>query len=64
MDKINHLVKPALLNSQKYHYNEILFGPMKGVIVTECELELEEVFGESNNEYTMSFLFLSELNHF
>ncbi len=48
MDKIDHLVKPALLNSQNYHDNEILFGPMKRVIVTECELELEEVFGESN----------------
>ncbi len=53
MDKIYFLVKradEALLNSQKLLDDEDLFGSMRGVTLSDCELELDEVFGDSNTE--------------
>ncbi len=71
MDKIYFLVhcaNEALLNSKKSRDDENLFGLMKDVTVVNCELELEEVFGEANTERQDEmlrnvFLFLSFLIH-
>ncbi len=51
IDKIFFLVKhtgKALIESQNLLDDEELFGPVKGVMIADCDLELDEVFGESN----------------
>lgn len=53
VDKIYFLVRcadEALLRSQKCLDDEGLFGPMKGVMVSDYDLKLDQVFGEPNPE--------------
>ncbi len=53
MDKIYFLVKyadKALLNSQKLLDDKDLFGSMRVVTLSDCEFDLDDVFGDSNTE--------------
>ncbi len=40
----------ALNDSQLLHDDQDLFGSMRGVILSDCEEELDEFFGETNTE--------------
>ncbi len=40
----------ALIDLQKFLYNDNLFGPMEQVILADYEQELDEVFGDTNTE--------------
>ncbi len=53
MDKIYFLenrADEALLDSQKFLDEEDFFGSMRGVILSDCKKELDELFGETNTE--------------
>ncbi len=53
VDKIYFLVKQAdeaLLDPQKVLDDKDLFWSMRGVILSDCEQELDDVFGETNTE--------------
>ncbi len=53
MDKIYFLVKQAddaLCDSQFLLDDQDLFGSMRGVVLSDCTEELDEVFGETNTE--------------
>ncbi len=49
-------VDEALLDSQKLLNDEDLFGSMKGVVLSDCEQELDEIFGETSTERNDEFL--------
>ncbi len=53
MDKIYYLVKQAddaLIDSQLLLDDQDLFGSMRGVVLSDCKEEWDEVFGETNTE--------------
>ncbi len=53
MDKINLLVKrvdEALFESQKVLEDKDLFGSIRVVILSDCQQDQDEVFGETNTE--------------
>ena len=59
MDKIYFLVKQAddaLHDSQLILDDQDLFGSMRGVVLTNCDEELDEVFGDTNTERTDELL--------
>ncbi len=59
MDKVIFLMKQshdALLDSQQLFDDQDMFGSMKGVILSDWEEDLDEVFGETNSERNDEFL--------
>ncbi len=59
MDKIYFLVKQAddaLHDSQLILDDQDLFGSMRGVVLSNCDEELDEVFGDTNTERTDELL--------
>ncbi len=59
MDKIFFLVKQAddaLFDSQLLLDDQDLFGSMRGVVLTDCVEEMDEVFGDTNTERNDEFL--------
>ncbi len=59
MDKIYFLVKQAdkaLIDSQLLLDIQDRFGSMRGVILSDCEEKLDEVFGETNTEWNDELL--------
>ncbi len=59
MDKIYYLVKQGgetLLDSQIILDDKDLFGSMRGVIMSDCKKELDEVFGETYEERNKELL--------
>ncbi len=53
MDEFFFLVKQAdesLHDSQLFLDNQDLFGSMRGVTISDCKDEMDEVFGETNTE--------------
>ncbi len=53
MEKMFFLVKQAdeaLLDLQLILDDQDLFGSMRGVVLSDCEEELDKVFGETNTE--------------
>ncbi len=45
----------ALHDSQLILDNQDLFGSMRGVTILDCEVKMEEVFGETNTEEMIRF---------
>ena len=59
MDKIYFLVKradDALHHPQLLLDDQDLFGSMRGVMLSNCNEELDEVFGDANTERTDELL--------